>query len=170
MTLNRKAGQRIKMPRWTVKIPRWKTLQVQEFHVEATYAGFLEGTTEGINQLFVSHVQRRVERIFFAYSDMLEAAANRRSKKSASEKTQTQRPIHFRQPTPSEMKRPLPSYLCMAAVTAAPVKGKDLGPDTIYSKVICCWLAAALSGNIESLIQKGIRPFDWDAIAENCEL
>ena len=82
-----------------LKVPHWRDLGIERFHVVPTYLGVLEGTTVGINRMVIRRLPAQVSEIFFGER----AGAT---------------PIHFRQPSAAEMKRPFPDFLCMALATS----------------------------------------------------
>ena len=79
-------------------------------------------------------------------------------------------PIHLPKPTPEEMLHPFPAFFCMAAVAGLPVGNLDSSSDVICSRVYCGWFTDDINLPVNKIVRAGIRPFDWDAIAENCEL
>jgi len=160
--------EKIQIPKWTVSIPKWRNLGIEEFHIETTYGSFLEGTTQGINLLLMRGLVGRVESKYFAFEKQMNLAeAERRGKKPPKK---IRFPLHLPKPTAEEMLHPFPAFFCMAAVTGHPVENAKTSPDAISSRVYCCWFTDDINLPVTELVRKGIRPFDWDAVAENCEL
>jgi len=159
--------ERIQIPKWTVSIPKWKKLDVESFHIETTYSTFIEGTLAGINRMLIGGLAGRVERNYFSYEKLAEYMIAEHHGKKPPKKIRF--PLHLPKPTAEEMLHPFPEFFCMAAVTGHPVENAKTSPDAIYSRVYCCWFTDDINLPVTELVRKGIRPFDWDAIAENCE-
>ena len=133
-----------------LKVPHWRDLGIETFHVVPTYHRVLEGSTVGINRHIIRHLPERVMGIFF------------RGRAAGAT------PIHFRQPSAAEMKRPFPDFLCMALATSGPVMDKTYDEDTMWSQVVCCWFTNDIDCGLQPLLRAGIRRFRWDDYAENC--
>jgi hypothetical protein len=147
--MNISSTSQITLPSWTINIPGWKELEIEQFHASPTYMGVLEGNTQIINRAIIGELSERAAAVF----------CGRRKAGLI--------PVHFQQPNEPEMQNPFPAFLCMALAMAAPVQNDDMDDDTLYSRVACCWFTNDLNRNIESLILEGIRPFSWDDYAQN---
>ena len=135
----------IRMPKWKVSFDGWMDLEIEQFHIEPTYLDVLMGSTDTINRMIIKTLPERVSRILCA-ADI---------------------PVSFVKPTRAKMKLPFPDYLCIALAISEPVKNQTYSEEDDLSRVACCWFASNLNHSIEALILDGIRPFDWDKIAQN---
>jgi hypothetical protein len=133
------------MKQWSVQIPDWKKLWIQQFYFKPTYLGVLEGTIRYINQETISCLPEKANAIF-------------RVSRTA---------VYFQMPTAEHLERPLPDFLCMALVTSKPVEDETYDEYTLYSRVVCCWFTNDLNRTVGDLIRDGIHPFPWEKYAEN---
>jgi hypothetical protein len=141
------------MPRWWVTVPGWRELVVEKVHIEPTYLGFLEGTTESINQrLMLQSLPRRAGIMVGATSE------------------DEVIPFYTRPLAASALKRPLPDFACLALLYSTPVKNETLDDDTISSRCVYGWFTNDLSAGMEELLRTGIRRFAWEKHAVNCWL
>jgi hypothetical protein len=140
------------MPRWRVAIPRWRELVVERLHIEPTYSGYLEGTTNGINRHLLRSLSRRAG---FMVGAKLENDAV---------------PFYTRPLSVSALAKPLPDFLCLALLHSTPVKNETLDADTVYSRCVYAWFTSNLSLEVNELLKTGIRRFAWDKHALNCWL
>lgn len=143
-------------------------LRIQEIHIDTTYGSFIEGTTEGINMMLMRGLSERIRRRYFFFQEQMFAAVAARGGKKVPKKFPF--PVHLPTPSSDEMLRPFPSYFCVAVLCGPPVENKTLSIDTLCSRVYCVWFTDDIEMSVTEIVRNGVRPFDWDAIAENCEL
>lgn len=140
----------IRLPKWRVAIPRWRELAVEKVHIEPTYLGYLEGTTEFINRNLFQKLRKRAGFLVGATSEKEVV------------------PFYTRPVPASAMVKPLPDFLCLALLYSTPVQDKTLDEDTTSSRCVYAWFTSDLSVGIDELLRTGIRRFAWDKHAVNC--